>query len=264
MIVPPSRLVPYLLRTVRVGVRATFLAIAALTAFLVLPRDTDVEIGIYVAVLIVAAGGAVVVAILPWERMFQSGLGMWALYAWSAGDIVLISIALAAAGGGASPLFILYALTTVFFAASYPPRAQVGLLAFTFACYLTASAIAGFEVDAAEIVTRMAIIGILTFISAFLSLELANAEETIARLRRNQLLHEQALEINDNIVQGLVVAKYALEVGKDDQARHAVSRTLDSASALVSRLMTERAGGIEPGAFVRSEPATLENRGEKP
>jgi hypothetical protein len=74
---------------------------------------------------------------------------------------------------------------------------------------------------------------------------------------------EGELEINDNIVLGLVVAKYALEVGKDDRARHAVSRTLDAASALVSRLMTERAGGIEPGAFVRSEPATLKRRREK-
>jgi hypothetical protein len=263
MMVPPSRLVPYLLRTVRVGVRATFLAVVALTAFLLLPRDTEVEVGLYVAVLFVAAAGAVVVATLPWERLFQTRLGVWALYAWSAADIVLISIAVALTDGGASPLFILYALTTVFFAASYPPRAQAGLLVFTFACYLTASAIAGFEVEAAEIVTRMAIIGILTFISAFLSLELANAEETNARLRRNQQLHEQALEINDNIVQGLVVAKYALEVGKDDQARRAVSRTLDAASELVSRLMTERAGGIEPGAFMRSEPATLEKRGEK-
>ena len=46
-------------------------------------------------------------------------------------------------GGTSSELFLLYALTTVFFGAAYPPRPQVGLLAFTFACYVVALAISG-------------------------------------------------------------------------------------------------------------------------
>ena len=54
-------------------------------------------------------------------------VGIWAFYFWSAGDIALISVAIAATGGANSELWAVYALTTVFFAAVYPHRAQAAL-----------------------------------------------------------------------------------------------------------------------------------------
>jgi len=47
----------------------------------------------------------------------------------------------------------------------------------------------------------------------------------------------QALEINDNIVQGLTVARYALENGRDEQTKEAVERTLADARGIITELL---------------------------
>lgn len=65
--------------------------------------------------------------------------------------------------------------------------------------------------------------------------------------------HEQALELNDNVVQGLVVAKMALEEGLDEKAKETLAATLEKAKATVKELLAgqhETAGGL-----IRSEPA---------
>ncbi len=70
----------------------------------------------------------------------------------------------------------------------------------------------------------------------------------------------QALEINDNIVQGLSVAKYALDQGKDDTSRKAVEDTLKKARALITDLLGEEGSEIElakPGELRRQRPATV-------
>lgn len=68
--------------------------------------------------------------------------------------------------------------------------------------------------------------------------------------------HEQALELNDNVVQGLVVAKMALEGGLDEKAKETLVATLEKAKATVKELL---AGQAEtPGGLVRSDPATLD------
>ena len=69
--------------------------------------------------------------------MFEGPWGLWGLFLWSASDIALVSVAVVFTGGATSDVFFVYALTTVFFGASYPARAQVVLLAFTFASYLS-------------------------------------------------------------------------------------------------------------------------------
>ena len=58
------------------------------------------------------------------------------------------------------------------------------------------------------------------------------AEATVALEREVRLSGERerrALEINDTVVQGLVVAKYALETGHEAEGSEAVGRTLDRA-----------------------------------
>jgi hypothetical protein len=66
----------------------------------------------------------------------------------------------------------------------------------------------------------------------------------------------QAVEINDNIVQGLTVAKYAMESGRDEQSRRAVSEALRNAQDIISGLLIEADhGSIEPGRLRRDTPA---------
>ncbi|MGH2747223.1 MAG: hypothetical protein ACRDKB_04805 [Actinomycetota bacterium] len=255
MATSPFKLIPYLLRTVDVGVRATFITLAALALLLVLPRDLEVEVVPYVIVLVIAAVGVIGITLLPWQRLFDQGTGMKVLYLWSAFDIVLITLLISMTGGPSSPLFLLYALTTVFFAASYPPRAQLFLLLFTYACYILAVSVDHRPADVAVVVTLLGILGVITFISSFLSRELLRSEMTIVRLEEAERRHDQAIEINDNIVQGLVVAKYALETDDPERARAAVQRTLEAASELVSDLAGDRFRSIDPGDLVRSRAA---------
>ncbi|MEA3019883.1 MAG: hypothetical protein QOI47_1407 [Actinomycetota bacterium] len=52
-----------------------------------------------------------------------------------------------------------------------------------------------------------------------------------------QVLERHALDIHDNIVQGLAEAQMAFDVGRPEQARDAVERTLVAARRIVTDLM---------------------------
>ena len=179
-------LISYRLRSVRVGVQATFLVLAALLAFMVIPSRNEFESeALYLGVLGVAAVGALVVAALPWSRLFARGWGMWAMYTWSVLDIVLITILILTTGGDESPLHLLFGLTTVFFSASYPPRAQVALLLFTLGCYFVAIQISEDHIVVATLIMRFSVLVSLTYITSFLARELieqnAQLEATVDR-----------------------------------------------------------------------------------
>lgn len=87
--------------------------------------------------------------------------------------------------------------------------------------------------------------------------EQRRAEEMEARLREVELNHEQALELNDEVVQGLATAKLALELGQVDEARDALDATLESARGIVTDLMSKngesKAGGFRRRAAARSK-----------
>lgn len=68
----------------------------------------------------------------------------------------------------------------------------------------------------------------------------------------------QALEINDNIVQGLTVAKYAMTMGSDEQSRNAIEDTLRHARTIITDLLGEEgATGMQPGDLRRDQAATV-------
>ena len=69
----------------------------------------------------------------------------------------------------------------------------------------------------------------------------------------------QALEINDNIVQGLSVAKYALDKGEDGQSKAAVEETLKKARSIITELLGEEDTEVAlgPGELRRQRPATV-------
>jgi PAS domain-containing protein len=162
----------YLIRTVRAGVIATWITLASLVAYLFLADDGTIDEPLYLAMLVAAGAGVVVAGFLPWDSLFLTKAGMRYMYAWSILDIVLITIAISATGESMSPLFVLFALTTVFFSTAYPPAAQVALLLFTYACVLFAALLWDSPLVWGPLITRMALIGAITYLTSFLAQEL--------------------------------------------------------------------------------------------
>ena len=84
------------------------------------------------------------------------------------------------------------------------------------------------------------------------------ASESEARLRRRQ-----ALEINDNVVQGLVAAVYSLDAGEAEISAKYLDQTLDAARAMMDDLL-EPLGDEELGAgdLVRATPTVIGARAD--
>ena len=84
-------------------------------------------------------------------------------------------------------------------------------------------------------------------------LELRLAIRSVFEERRRR-----AVEMNDNVVQGLALAQLALETGRGEAARDAIGDTLAAAQAIVTGLLDEAAeAGASSGALIRNDPATL-------
>ena len=77
-----------------------------------------------------------------------------------------------------------------------------------------------------------------------------------AELERADLSRRHALEINDNVVQRLVLAKYALDRGATETSQQKLTETLRETQQLVTSLLEERE--IVPGALRRDVPAATE------
>ena len=90
-------------------------------------------------------------------------------------------------------------------------------------------------------------------------------EEHAARANEERMRRRAALEINDNVVQGLTAALYALEVDDEDSARGYVLRTLDAARRVITDLSTPIEGDeFHPGDLVRDSAAEVPGQGETP
>jgi hypothetical protein len=64
----------------------------------------------------------------------------------------------------------------------------------------------------------------------------------------------QALELNDTVLQGLVVAKMALDLNQPDKSQEALTASIAAASSIITGLL----GNVEAPALVRRTPAQLE------
>lgn len=91
-----------------------------------------------------------------------------------------------------------------------------------------------------------------------LALERVRASEMRLELAEAKLRRHQALQINDNVVQGLAVAKYAMDLGDPSKAKEAIEGTLAAARKIISDLLdevdTDEVFG--PNALTRETPAT--------
>lgn len=84
-------------------------------------------------------------------------------------------------------------------------------------------------------------------------------EATALRLSEVKLRRRQAVEINDNIVQGLTAALYALELGDTDSCRSYLDGTLAAARAMMGETIEDiTEDGLAEGDLVRAEPANLD------
>lgn len=93
--------------------------------------------------------------------------------------------------------------------------------------------------------------------------ERLEGEALAAHLREAQVRRRQALEINDNVVQGLSAALYALEAGDARVALGLQRRTLAAARQMMSDLLDPLDGtDLQPGDLVRSRASTVDHTGE--
>lgn len=75
----------------------------------------------------------------------------------------------------------------------------------------------------------------------------ADREREIGRGRQRE-----ALELHDGVVQGLVAAQLAHDLGREDESREAISETLDRAKAVVTRSLEElRKSGMNNRELIR-------------
>jgi PAS domain S-box-containing protein len=82
--------------------------------------------------------------------------------------------------------------------------------------------------------------------------ELAATERRLAEVDGRR---SQALEINDNVMQGLAAASYALDAGMHDEAAAAVAGSLSAARAMITDLLAASGGEVTSDGLVRESPA---------
>ncbi len=82
-------------------------------------------------------------------------------------------------------------------------------------------------------------------------------EEVAIRLGEAQLRRRAATEINDNVVQGLTAAGYALELGDIEKCARYLDSTMRSATKMMTDLMESSTDPGVSDSLVRSEPASL-------
>jgi hypothetical protein len=83
-----------------------------------------------------------------------------------------------------------------------------------------------------------------------------------SELQRAELSRLHAIEINDNVVQRLVVAKYALDRGTTEVSQEKLAETLREAQQLVTSLLEEK--DIGPGVLRRGVAAPTDQPPEPP
>lgn len=188
-----TQLKDYLLRTVRIGVLVTVAVVGLLVVLPWLPGTPVADRTTYLVVVAVTAAGALVVGRVPWPSIIDRGWGHHLLYLWSIGDILLVTALLVPTGGADSPLFWTYALTTVFFAASYPLSGQGTLVALTVACYLAVGAVTDTMPAVADVVERLVLLGLIAWMCSFLSRELLDAASGHAAARDRAERHAALL-----------------------------------------------------------------------
>ncbi len=83
------------------------------------------------------------------------------------------------------------------------------------------------------------------------------SEQYVAQIVEDGIRRKEALELNDHVVQGLVVAKASFELGDYEGGCRAVDATLGRAKTLVSDLLGH---DLAAGSLVRDDAAAVKHR----
>lgn len=89
----------------------------------------------------------------------------------------------------------------------------------------------------------------------------SDTERFRSRLDEAERRRLSALQINDDIVQGLAVVSLALSLGEEDRARAEVDRTLAAARGIITDLLGEPTGSVAPGSLRRTTPVSAPPEG---
>ena len=177
-----AALTEYRIRTVRIGAIASVLVLVALLLYVLVPGGDDVQQRTALTLMWTGLAGALVMTVLPWRRLFERGVGLQIMYAWSVINIVLVSLLVAAGGDSHLEIFFLYLFGTLF-ATSYPPRGQVLTFLFTESCYLGVMAFQGWPVEVPVLVASMGLLAVFAWMAWFLSHELMRGLQEAADAR---------------------------------------------------------------------------------
>ena len=172
-----ERVLPLQLHALSIGMRTILLVPLLSAAVLVVARRTDVEMGpLFGLVFVAVAVCAGLATLLPYERLFRTRWGMPVVFAWSVVNLALIAIGIWATGGSGSPLVLLYALTTLFFAVAFTPRTQVVFFVISVASYWAALGASRLNP------VNLAVLGVLAFLANLL----------VGQLKSQTVAHRQA------------------------------------------------------------------------
>lgn len=189
------------MKAVQIGVHATLMILITGALFLLLPGDEPISPWQFLPVLLAAALGAWTIWRLPWESLLESGKALYFFHAWSALNIVLIGVAIGVTGGGRSPLYPVYGLTTIFFGMVFRPRAQLSLLGLTIGSYIGVLWLTGWDISPAVLTVRIGFFLTLAYLGSFLARELLaqmdsqrnlGLHDGLTRLPNRRLLQDRA------------------------------------------------------------------------
>jgi len=92
--------------------------------------------------------------------------------------------------------------------------------------------------------------------------ERKRAEDHARRLEEMSARRRQALELNDEILQGLTVALWAQSLHRHEEAREAIERTMTAAQSIITQMLVEEKEDrpIEGGDLVRERKADVLRR----
>jgi hypothetical protein len=91
---------------------------------------------------------------------------------------------------------------------------------------------------------------------------LQRAEAERARLEAGARLHQEAIEINDSLIQGMAAAKWQLEAGRTESAQATLEETIALGHKLVSALIREAGIGSQRTG-IPSRPTQTEDTGSR-
>ena len=178
--------------------------------------------------------------------------------------IFLLGIALDAPS---EPGAILYSIPVVLIALAVGPGAGAVAGATAGALFWAAARFQDESLDALEIGYRLLALIFLGALAGILAARLAESErsrvaaereaaDARTRLALREELARRAVELNDEVVQGLALSGYLLSAGDAEAARSSLRSTLGRAQEIVGELIAS--GPLEPGALRRDRAADVD------